>query len=149
MHLKRDDGYELSDDKSRLDLALVSEWLSTDAYWALGRPRRKTEAAVAASEAYGIYAPDGSQAAFARMVTDYETFAWLCDVYVARPHRGVGLGKWMVAGLRDEYRAMGIRRILLATNDAHGVYATAGFTPLAAPERWMELEFERPKPASA
>ncbi|HEY3869296.1 MAG TPA: GNAT family N-acetyltransferase [Actinocrinis sp.] len=141
MHLKRDDGYEFSDDKTRLDLDAVSEWLSTDAYWALGRPRRKTEAAIAASEAYGVYAPDGSQAAFARMVTDHETFAWLCDVYVARPHRGAGLGKWMVAALRDEYQAMGLKRILLATNDAHGVYATAGFTPLAAPERWMELNF--------
>jgi GNAT superfamily N-acetyltransferase len=149
MHLKRDDGYELSDDKARLDVDRVSEWLSTDAYWALGRPRGKTEASIAASDAYGIYAPDGSQAAFARMVTDRETFAWLCDVYVARPHRGVGLGKWLVAALRDEYQVMGIRRILLATNDAHGVYATAGFTPLAAPERWMELSFERPDPASA
>jgi GNAT superfamily N-acetyltransferase len=149
MHLKRDDGYELSDDKSRIDVDLVGEWLATDAYWALGRPRRKTAAAIEASESYGIYAPDGSQAAFARMVTDRETFAWLCDVYVARPHRGRGLGTWMVGALRDEYQAMGLRRILLATNDAHGVYATAGFTPLAAPERWMELEFNRPGPAAA
>ena len=135
------DVYELSDDKARLDIAKVADWLATNAYWAIGRPLATTEAAIAASDAYGVYAPDGVQVAFCRVVTDRATFGWLCDVYVDRAHRGRGIGHWMVAAVRDECAAAGLRRLLLATNDAHGVYAEVGFTPLAKPERWMELEF--------
>jgi GNAT superfamily N-acetyltransferase len=74
-------------------------------------------------------------------VTDWATFAWLCDVYVDRAHRGKGIARWMVAALRDEYDATGMRRTLLATADAHGVYAAAGFAPLAKPAIWMEISF--------
>jgi GNAT superfamily N-acetyltransferase len=133
--------YELSDDKARLDVATVADWLATDAYWAIGRPRATTEAAIAASDTYGVYDPDGEQVAFCRVVTDRATFGWLCDVYVDRAHRGRGIARWMVAAVRDEYAAAGIRRLLLATNDAHSVYAAVGFTPLLKPERWMELAF--------
>jgi GNAT superfamily N-acetyltransferase len=142
------DVYELSDDKSRLDVAKVADWLATDAYWALGRPLATTEAAIAASDVYGVYAPGGEQAAFCRVVTDRVTFGWLCDVYVDRAHRGNGIGHWMVAAVRDEYAALGLRRLILATNDAHGVYAAVGFTPMANPERWMELEFSTRRPSS-
>ena len=135
------DVYELSDDKARLDVAKVADWLATDAYWAIGRPLVTTEAAIAASDAYGVYAPDGEQVAFCRVVTDRATFGWLCDVYVDRAHRGRRIGHWMVAAVCDEYAAAGLRRLLLATDDAHGVYAAVGFTPLAKPERWMELGF--------
>jgi len=142
MQLSRPDGYELDDDTARLDLDLVHTWLSTDAYWALGRPRPVLDAAVAGSDNYGIYTAEGTQAAFCRVVTDRATFGWLCDVYVDRAHRGRGLGRWMVAALRDHYTKPGFRRLLLATNDAHGVYAAVGFGPLLTPERWMELSFE-------
>jgi GNAT superfamily N-acetyltransferase len=133
------DGYTLSTDPSRLDLDRVHTWLSTDAYWALGRPRDLVERAFASSLPFGVYRPDGTQVAVARVVTDLATFAWLCDVYVDRAERGRGLGTWLVGAVRDELAALGVRRILLATNDAHDVYAKIGFTPLAEPDRWMEL----------
>jgi GNAT superfamily N-acetyltransferase len=136
---QRDDGYQLTTDPDRLDLRLVHDWLSTDAYWALGRRREVTDRSVAGSVVYGVYRPgDGRQVAFARAVTDSATFAWLCDVYVDRAERGRGLGTWMVGAVRDHLAGLGVRRVLLATDDAHGVYARLGFTPLAEPGRWME-----------
>jgi GNAT superfamily N-acetyltransferase len=133
------DGYTLSTDPARLDLDLVYTWLSTDAYWALGRPRELVERGFARSLAFGVYRPDGQQVAVARVITDSATFAWLCDVYVDRAERGRGLGSWMIGAVRDELAARGVRRILLATADAHGVYAKLGFVPLPDPDRWMEL----------
>jgi GNAT superfamily N-acetyltransferase len=133
------DGYTVSTDPKRLDLDRVHTWLSTDAYWALGRPRDVIERGFASSLPLGVYRSDGTQVAVARVVTDSATFAWLCDVYVDRAERGRGLGTWMVGVARDELAARGVRRVLLATNDAHGVYAKLGFTPLAEPDRWMEL----------
>jgi GNAT superfamily N-acetyltransferase len=141
MQLNRTDGFLLSDDKTLLNLDRVFTWLSTDAYWALGRPRRAVEDSIAGSDAYGVYHPDGEQVAFCRVVTDRATFGWVCDVYVDRSQRGNGIGTWMIATLRDEYASIGMRRLLLATLDAHGVYATAGFVPLVNPERWMEIPF--------
>jgi GNAT superfamily N-acetyltransferase len=97
------------------------------------------ERAVAGSAVYGLYrVADGRLVAFARAVTDRATFAWLCDVYVDRPERGRGLGRWLVGAARDHLSGLGVRRLLLATRDAHGVYAKLGFTPLAHPEQWME-----------
>jgi GNAT superfamily N-acetyltransferase len=133
------DGYTLTTDPGRLDLDRVHTWLSTDAYWALGRSRGVVERAFGESLAFGVYRPDGVQVAVARAVTDAATFAWLCDVYVDRAERGRGLGTWMVGAARDELAAQGLRRILLATADAHGVYAKLGFSPLIDTDRWMEL----------
>ena len=133
------DGYTLSTDPGRLDLDRVYTWLSTDAYWAIGRPREVVERGFASSLPFGVYRPDRTQVAVARVVTDSATFAWLCDVYVDRTERGRGLGTWMVGAVRDELAARGVRRILLATADAHGVYAKLGFAPLADVDRWMEL----------
>jgi GNAT superfamily N-acetyltransferase len=133
------DGYTLSTEPSRLDLDRVHTWLSTDAYWALGRSREVVGRTFAGSVGFGVYRPDGVQVAVARAVTDSATFAWLCDVYVDRSERGRGLGRWMVGAARDELATRGVRRILLATADAHGVYAKLGFTPLADTDRWMEL----------
>lgn len=139
--ITRDDGYELSTDPQRIDADRVHRWLSTDAYWALGRPRDVIAKAVVGSTVFGVYrAADRAQVAFARVVTDGATFAWLCDVYVDRPERGKGIGTWMVGAARDELSSRGVRRILLATADAHGVYARLGFTPLVEPDRWMELD---------
>ncbi|MGR6316739.1 GNAT family N-acetyltransferase [Micromonospora soli] len=138
--LTRPDGYQISTDPARLDLDRVHHWLSTDAYWALGRGRDTVERAFAGSVGFGVYRPeDGRQVAVARAVTDGATFGWLCDVYVDRAERGRGLGTWLAGAVRDHLAELGVRRIVLATDDAHGVYAKVGFTPVAA-DRWMELD---------
>ncbi|MCG5470138.1 GNAT family N-acetyltransferase [Micromonospora sp. LAH09] len=143
--LTRTDGYLLSTDPALLDLGLVHHWLSTDAYWALGRDRDTVDRAFAGSLPFGVYRPeDGRQVAVARVVTDRATFAWLCDVYVDRAARGRGLGGWLARAARDHLDELGVRRILLATNDAHQVYARVGFTPLDGPERWMNLDRRTP-----
>jgi GNAT superfamily N-acetyltransferase len=130
--------YEFSADPARLDVPRVHRWLSTDAYWALGRPLAKHEAAIAGSLNFGAYDEEtGEQHAYARVVTDLATFAWLCDVYVAA--RGRGLGTSLVAAARDHLAPYGLRRILLSTHDAHGVYAKLGFEPLSDPDKWMAL----------
>ncbi|WP_446212328.1 GNAT family N-acetyltransferase [Micromonospora sp. IBSANI012] len=144
--LNRDDGYLLSTDPDRLDLDRVHRWLSTDAYWALGRSRETVAASFAGSIPYGVYA-GGEQVAVARVITDRATFAWLCDVYVAPPERGRGLGTWLATAVRDHLAGLGVRRILLATHDAHGVYAKVGFGPVA-PDRWMELDHRPVKPVT-
>lgn len=145
MLLTREDGYVLTDEKERLNVERVHEWLSQDAYWALGRELSRVQDSIAGSDAYGIYDAEGTQAGFCRMVTDGATFGWLCDVYIDPEHRGRGLGTWMVDNVRAIYAETGMRRLLLATNDAHEVYRKVGFEPLAAPERWMELEFNPPR----
>ncbi|MEU5721364.1 GNAT family N-acetyltransferase [Micromonospora sp. NPDC047738] len=135
--LTRPDGYHLSTDPTRLDLDRVHHWLSTDAYWALGRERDTVERAFAGSLGFGVYRPgDGQQVAVARVVTDRATFAWLCDVYVDPAERGRGLGTWLAGAVRDHLTELGVRRIVLATADAHGVYAKVGFTPVE-PDMWM------------
>ncbi|GAA2489243.1 GNAT family N-acetyltransferase [Streptomyces sp. NPDC059506] len=132
--------YEISTDPARLDLPRVHQWLSTDAYWAIGRPLEKVRRAAEGSLNFGAYDPaTGEQVAYARVVTDRATFAWLCDVYVARPARGLGLGTRLVEAVRDHLLPMGLRRVTLATADAHGVYAKVGFAPLEDPSMWMVL----------
>jgi GNAT superfamily N-acetyltransferase len=132
--------YEISTDPARLDIPLIHHWLSTDAYWALDRPRPKMDAAISASLNFGAYSTTtGAQLAYARLVTDHATFAWLCDVYVSPAARGQGLGTALATAVRDHCHPLGLRRILLATHDAHGVYAKVGFEPLEKPERWMAL----------
>ncbi|MEV5440429.1 GNAT family N-acetyltransferase [Streptomyces sp. NPDC052682] len=136
------DGYEFSADPARIDAARVHHWLSTDAYWALGRSREKQDRAIEGSLNFGVYASvSGEQVAYARVVTDRATFAWLCDVYVDPGVRGKGLGTALVAAVREHLRPYGLRRVLLATHDAHGVYEQVGFRALERPDRWMALHF--------
>ncbi|WP_314177743.1 GNAT family N-acetyltransferase [Streptomyces winkii] len=139
MIARRDDGYEIATDPDRLDTNQIHQWLSTDAYWALGRSRESVEQSIRASVNYGLYHPDGHQVAYARIITDHATFAWLCDVYVSPAHRGSGLGTWLVTTIRDHLAPHHLPRILLATLDAHHIYATAGFTPLPHPQQFMIL----------
>ncbi|MCQ9181412.1 GNAT family N-acetyltransferase [Streptomyces sp. IBSBF 2953] len=137
------DGYEISADPDRIDVGRVHRWLSSDAYWAIGRTLDRHERAVAGSLNFGVYdTASGEQVAYARVVTDHATFAWLCDVYVDPAVRGKGIGTAMAVAVRDHLGPYGLRRILLATHDAHGVYEKAGFRPLAAPDRWMAHVFE-------
>jgi len=140
MRLRRDDGYEIDSDRDRLDTTRIHEWLSTDAYWARGRPLDRVLASVDNSLSYAVYDPAGATVGYARVITDQATFAWLCDVYVSRSARGLGIGTWLVGAVRDHLQGYGVKRILLATADAHGVYEKVGFRPLADPTRWMEID---------
>lgn len=136
------EGYEISADPGRIDRERVHHWLSTDAYWALGRTREKQDRAIEGSLNFGVYETvSGEQVAYARVITDRATFAWLCDVYVDPSVRGKSVGSALVAAVRDEMRRYGVRRVLLATHDAHGVYAKLGFAQLERPEDWMALIF--------
>ncbi|MEU6472903.1 GNAT family N-acetyltransferase [Streptomyces massasporeus] len=136
------EGYEISTDPGRVDRERVHHWLSTDAYWALGRTREKQDRAIEGSLNFGVHETvSGEQVAYARVITDRATFAWLCDVYVDPSVRGKGVGSALVAAVRDETRRYGVRRVLLATHDAHGVYAKLGFAQLERPEHWMALIF--------
>ncbi|MFI8188920.1 GNAT family N-acetyltransferase [Streptomyces sp. NPDC085946] len=137
------EGYEFSADPARVDAGRVHRWLSTDAYWALGRTRDQQDRAIAGSLNFGVYETvSGEQVAYARVVTDRATFAWLCDVYVDPSVRGKGIGTALVAAVREHLRPTGLRRVLLATHDAHEVYGKLGFRPLERPDQWMALFFE-------
>lgn len=131
------DDWTLSDDPARLDMDAVVGFLSR-AYWASNRPRRTIEKSIQNSLNIGVY-KNGRQMAYCRVVTDYATFAWLCDVFVDEAHRGAGVSKWMLEGVMAHPRLQGLRRWLLATRDAGTLYARYGFAPLATPERWMEI----------
>ncbi|AMW09424.1 acetyltransferase [Streptomyces qaidamensis] len=136
------EGCEISTDPARVDRERVHHWLSTDAYWALGRTREKQDRAIEGSLNFGVYETvSGKQVAYARVITDRATFGWLCDVYVDPSVRGKGVGGALVAAVRDELRSYGVRRVLLATHDAHGVYARHGFAALERPGDWMALVF--------
>lgn len=137
------EGYELSADTGRIDAERVHRWLSGDAYWAIGRSRETQDRAIAGSLNFGVYDTfSGDQVAYARVITDRATFAWLCDVYVDPTVRGKGIGTTLVEAVREHLRGYGVRRVLLATRDAHGVYRQVGFAPLTRPQEWMALHFE-------
>lgn len=129
---------ELSTDAARLDRERVHRWLAEESYWAMGRSRAANDAAIAASRNYGIYdRASGEQLAYARVITDGVTFAWLCDVFVAAEARGRGLGVALIDGVIASLAPFGLRRIALTTGDAHGLYEKFGFRPLDRPEQWM------------
>jgi GNAT superfamily N-acetyltransferase len=136
--------YRLSEDPADLDLDRVTRWISADAYWAKGRTPEVIERSFANSFPAALFALDGQQAAVARIVSDLATFAWLCDVYVDPEHRGRGLGTMIANWSVDWADRQGIKRVILATLDAHGVYTKAGFAPIAHPERWMEIDTRPP-----
>ena len=127
----------ISTDPARLDAAAVHAYLSR-AYWCVGIPREIVERALRHSLCFGLY-DDDRQVGLARVVTDYATFAYLCDVYVLESHRDQGLGKWLIECVMAHISTLGLRRFNLATRDAHSLYTRHGFTPLAHPENHMEL----------
>lgn len=140
-------GYRLDPVKDRLDLSAVERWLAAESYWAFGRSLPDIKRSIDHSLVWGLYSPEGEQAGFFRVVTDRTTFAWLCDVFVDSSQRGRGLAVWALTIIRDELLAMGVYRLILATNDAHGVYQKLGFTPLAEPGKWMELTTRKIAPS--
>ena len=133
------DHYTVDTDIDRLDLSQVHTWLSTDAYWALGRPEETVRRAAAGSLNFGVYNRAGDLCGYARVVTDYATFAWLCDVYIPRPSRGRGLGRLLAQAVVDRLASMQLTRVLLVTRDAHGLYEQVGFAPFPDPHKLMVL----------
>jgi GNAT superfamily N-acetyltransferase len=129
--------YTVSDDPDRLDVAAIHAYL-TGSYWAAGIPRAVVEKSIAHSLCFGLYDGDGRQVGFARVVTDRATFAYLGDVYVLEAHRGRGLSKFLMECIDAHPELAGLRRFMLVTADAHGLYAQFGFRAPARPERLME-----------
>ena len=127
---------ELSEDKTRLDIARLHGWLASS-YWSPGIARELVERGIAGSHCLGAYDEEG-QVGFARAITDRATFAWIADVWVDAPARGRGLGRRLVSWFLDHPDYVDMRRIALGTADAHGVYAALGFHPLLRPDRLME-----------
>jgi GNAT superfamily N-acetyltransferase len=137
----RQGDYEISDDPARLQMDVVHGFLRT-AYWSRGVPREVVERAARNSMCFGIYrGGEGGeeQVGFARVATDRAVLAFLMDVFVLEAHRGRGLARWLVATIRSHAELQGLRRWMLMTNDAHGVYERVGFRPCAHPERVMEI----------
>ncbi len=126
----------ITTDPAELDLGWLFPALSERSYWALGRSRSVFERSLMHSLCFGAYV-DGRQVGFARVVTDEATFAWICDVLVDESNRGRGVGKRLMAAIIDDPRLQGLKRMMLATQDAHGLYAGFGFEPLGEPEQWM------------
>jgi len=136
MNVERD-GLLISTERSLLQIDSIHRFLSQESYWAAERTKEQTITALENSICFGIY--DGNeQVGFARVVSDCATFAYIGDVYVIGTHRGRGLSKWLMQTIIDHPELQGLRRWILATRDAHGLYSQFDFEPLRFPERWME-----------
>ncbi|MSU64937.1 MAG: N-acetyltransferase [Opitutus sp.] len=133
----RHERYLISDDPARLDVAAIHAYL-TRSYWAEGIPQETVARSVANSLCVGVYADDGSQVGLVRVISDYTTFAYLCDVYVLEAHRGRGLSKAALGYVDTHPRLQNIRRQHLVTRDAQRLYRQFGFTPVAEPQRHRE-----------
>jgi GNAT superfamily N-acetyltransferase len=132
------DQYTISTDKTRLDIALIHRWLNESSYWAQGRSLETVQKSIENSLCFGVY-EGAQQVGFCRVVTDYATFGWLCDVFVIESYRGRGLSKQLIQAVVTHPDLQGIRRLLLATRDAHELYRRyGGFETLKNPERWMD-----------
>lgn len=134
--------YAISNDREHIDRDLVFGFLHDEAYWSQGVPRDVVERAIDGSLCFGAFAGDpgrAPQVGFARVVTDRATFAWLCDVFVLPEHRGNGVARLLMDAVMAHPDLAGLRNVMLATRDAHGLYAKYGFTPLTEPARWMAI----------
>jgi GNAT superfamily N-acetyltransferase len=129
--------YTITTENEGLDVNAIHAYLTTS-YWSPGVPKETIERAIANSLCFGLF-HGRHQVGLARVITDKATFAYLADVYVLEPHRGKGLSKWMLEVIRDHPDLQGLRRFMLATSDAHALYAQFGFAPLASPSRMMEI----------
>ena len=128
--------FSLTTDTTRIDNDVVESFLR-QTYWAAERTRERIDESIRNSLCFGLF--EGERLiGFARVVTDYADFAWLCDVFILEEYRGQMLGKWALEAILAHPRLQGLRRWVLATKDAHGLYAQFGFQALTAPDRWME-----------
>jgi GNAT superfamily N-acetyltransferase len=128
--------YSISTEKSLLQPNVIHAFL-TKSYWAEGISLERVEKRIKHSLCFGVYL-DNQQVGFARLITDYDSFAYLADVFILENHRGKGLSKQLMTFILAYAEVQGLRRWLLATRDAHGLYAQFEFTPISIPERWME-----------
>src|SRR5262245_41463278 len=128
----------ISTDPTLLDVPLIHDFLANHSYWATGRPLEVVRRSLANSLCFGLY-EQKRQVGLARVVTDRATFAWLCDVFVLEAYRGRGLSKWLIESVLSHPELRGLRRFLLGTRDAHGLYQRYGFTSLADPTRFLEV----------
>ncbi len=129
--------YTVNTDPARLDLAAIHDFLTNRSYWAKGIPLHLVEKSIAHSLCFGLYDQE-KQIGFARVITDYVRIAYLLDVFVLEDYRGKGLGKWLMECVFGHPELQIVRRWMLATRDAHSLYAQFGFTPLSRPDRFME-----------
>jgi N-acetylglutamate synthase-like GNAT family acetyltransferase len=132
--------YTISTDHSKLDIDFIHKYLSVYSYWAKEIPVAIVVKAIENSLCFGLY-EGNKQIGFARMVTDKATFAYMADVFIDEHYRGIGLSKWLVATMLAHPDMQGLRRLMLATRDAQGLYAQFGFTPITNPERLMQMVF--------
>jgi GNAT superfamily N-acetyltransferase len=130
--------YVISTDHTRLSLDVIHGFL-TNCYWAKGIPQEVVARSIEHSLCFGIYDGEGAQVGFARVISDFATIAYLGDVFVLESHRGQGLGQWLMECVMQHPALQGLRRWILLTRDAHGLYSQFGFTPLKSAERYMEL----------
>jgi GNAT superfamily N-acetyltransferase len=131
-------GFKISADKSLLDFYMIYTYLSEESYWSKGIPVEKVKESIESSMCFGIY-KDDKQIGFARVITDKAIFAYLCDVFILEDYRGLGLSKWLLQTILSHPDLQGLRRWLLATADAQGLYNQFGFLPINNPERWMGI----------
>jgi GNAT superfamily N-acetyltransferase len=131
---------EITNERAKLDVDVIHGFL-TRSYWAAGISREKVERSLDRSLCFALLV-DGRQAGFARVITDRTTFAYLCDVFVLEEHRGGGLGKRLIAAVRAHPDLVGLRRFLLTTRDAHGLYEPFGFQCVTEPRKFMEIRGE-------
>ena len=129
--------FVISTDKSRLQLNFIHDFLSNSSYWAKGRTLEVMQRSIENSLNFGVFKGD-AQVGFARVVTDYGTFAWLADVFIVEEYRGQGLGIWLIDVITSHPGLQGFRRWVLATRDAHELYRRFGFTEITELKRWME-----------
>lgn len=134
----RKDDFHITTAFDRLNLDVIHGYLARESYWASGIPRATVEKSMQNSLCFGLF-HGKTQIGFARVISDYATFAYLADVFVLPKYRGQGLAKWLMECIMAHPELRGLRRWLLVTRDAHGLYQKSGFTPLAHPERLMEI----------
>lgn len=130
------EGYLLSTDKSKIDIEAVHHFLSRS-YWAENIPLDLVQRSIDNSLCFAVYHQQ-RLIGFARVISDFATFAYLADVFIIPEERGKGLAKWLMSVIMDDPRLRGLRRFTLATRDAHGLYSQFGFTPFDKPDRWMQ-----------
>jgi N-acetylglutamate synthase-like GNAT family acetyltransferase len=131
----------ISTNKSKLDVALIHNYLSKESYWAKNIPIDTVRRSIKGAVCFGVYEKQNEkkQIGFARVITDKATYGYLADVFILEPYRGIGLSKWMMHEILNHPDLQHFRRWMLATRDAHGLYAQFGFTPIDNPERFMRL----------
>lgn len=130
-------GYRVSSEREEMNFDVIHNYISRT-YWAEGIPKETLKKALDNSLCFGVFSSKGELVGFARMVTDQATFAYLADVFIDEAHRGKGLSKWLMQEVHDHPSLQGLRRILLATRDAHSLYQQFGYTPLSSPATFMQ-----------